>query len=89
MNSAGFSPTNWSHWLLIGSFAAVSAWGLTLSWCWGAEARARRKWKMRMQAERRRIKLAHRVAIDSERLRDSSPRILQLSRGETAQWWDN
>ena len=89
MDNAGFSSTNWSHWLLIGSFVAVSAWGLTLSWHWGAKARARRKWNRRMRAERRRIELARRVAMDSEGMYYPSPRVLQLSRGEAAQWRDN
>lgn len=89
MDNAGFSPTNWSHWLLVGGFVAVSVWGLVLSWRWGEKVRARRKWNRRVRAERRRVELARRVAMDLEGRRYSSPKVLQLSRGETAQWQDN
>ncbi len=62
MDSAGFDPTRWNHWLLIGCFISVSIWGLYLSWQWSAEARLKRK----------RAKLARRLAIALHSVRPSS-----------------
>lgn len=62
MDSAGFDPTYWHHWLLIGCFIGVSIWGLSLSWQWRAKA----------QLKRKRAKLARRLAIALHDTRDSS-----------------
>ena len=66
MDSAGFDPANWSHWLLVACFIALSAWGLLLSWQWGAAGRTRRKWNKRMRAERKQIELARQLAVEDE-----------------------
>ena len=62
MDSAGFDPTRWNHWLLIGCFVSLSTWGLYLSWQWRAEARLQRK----------KAKLARRLAIALHGVRPSS-----------------
>ncbi|NJM98672.1 MAG: hypothetical protein HC800_17285 [Phormidesmis sp. RL_2_1] len=61
MDSAGFDPTRWHHWLLIGCFVGVSIWGLYLSWQWRTKARL----------QRRQTKLARRLAIALHDTRDS------------------
>ena len=55
MNSAGFDPANWSHWLLLGCCGALSIYALMLSWRWNESKRTRRKWHRRMKAQRRQI----------------------------------
>ena len=78
MDSAGFDPANWSHWLLVTCFIALSAWGLVLSWQWGATNRMRRKWNKRMRAERRRIELERQLAVASEDAGCHLPQDLQM-----------
>lgn len=78
MSSAGFDPANWSHWLLVICFVALSAWGLALSWQWGAADRKRRKWNKRMRAERRRIELARQLAVESGATSHRLPQGLQM-----------
>lgn len=55
MDSAGFDPANWSHWLLLGCCAAAATWVLMLSWRWNEHQRMRRKWHKRVQAEQSQI----------------------------------
>lgn len=43
MDSAGFNPTDWGHWLLIICFLGVSLVGLSLSWQWNKDVKAQRK----------------------------------------------
>jgi len=62
MDSVGFDPTRWNHWLLIGCFMSVSMWGLYLSWQWRTEARLKRK----------QVRLARRLAIALHGARDAS-----------------
>jgi hypothetical protein len=52
MNSAGFDPAHWSHWLLIGCFLGLSSWGLYLSW----------QWRNAAMTQRQQAKLARRLA---------------------------
>lgn len=52
MDSAGFDPTDWGHWLLIICFLGVSLVGLSLSWQWNKD----------VKAERKRAQLARRLA---------------------------
>ncbi len=54
MDSAGFDPTRWHHWLLLGCFIGVSIWGVSLSWQWRRAARVRRE----------RAKVARRLAME-------------------------
>lgn len=54
MDATGFNTAYWSHWLLIGCFVSVSAWGLLLSWQWRQEARMKD----------RQAKLARRLAVE-------------------------
>lgn len=54
MDSAGFDPNSWYHWLLLGCFIGVSIWGLSLSWQWRTEAKVKRE----------RAKVARRLAME-------------------------
>jgi hypothetical protein len=54
MDSAGFDPTCWNHWLLIGCFLGLSTLGLYFSW----------QWRNAAAMQRRQAKLARRLALE-------------------------
>ena len=84
MDSTGFDPTNWSHWLLLGCCAVTSAWVLMLSWRWNEHQRMRRKWHKRAQVEQRQIEqkraelkrqMATNLLYGASRLPQEGPRL--------------
>lgn len=71
MNHAGFNPSHWSHWLLIGCFLGLSIWGLSLSWRW-------------RQLKRERAKLVRRLAIERHGVNRSSQKKLRTLASRSA-----